>query len=83
MHQSTIVTVRVTSKVAKRLEKLAESMDRSKSYVAAEAIEEYLDLHEWQMKAIEEGIAAIDRGDVMDWEEVKKELEKRRADKNS
>lgn len=82
MHQSTIVTVRVSPKVAKRLEKLAESMDRSKSYIAAEAIEEYLDLHEWQIKAIEDGIAAADRGELIPWEEVKKYWEKRLADKN-
>jgi predicted transcriptional regulator len=83
MSHSTIVTVRVTPKVAKRLEKLAESMDRSKSYLAAEAIEDYLDLHEWQIKAIEEGIAAVDRGELLDWEIVKKEWEKRFEDKNN
>lgn len=83
MSQSTIVTVRVAPKVAKRLEKLAESMDRSKSYLAAEAIEEYLNIHEWHIEAIKQGMAEIDRGEVMDWEVVKKEREKRRADKNS
>ncbi len=83
MTNSTVVTVRVTPKIAKRLEKLAESMDRSKSYLAAEAIEEYLDLHEWQIKAIEEGIAAADRGELLDWEIVKKEWEKRFEDKNN
>ena len=82
MNHSTIVTVRVTSKVAKRLEKLAESMDRSKSYLAAEAIEEYLDIHEWQIKAIEEGIAAADRGETLSFEEVKKYWEKQLEDPN-
>lgn len=82
MHQTTIVTVRVTSKMAKRLEKLAEAMDRSKSYLAAAAIEEYLDIHEWHIEAIKQGIAEADRGELMDWEDVKKEREKRRANKN-
>ena len=38
MHHTTLVTVRVKPDIADRLEKLAESMDRSKSYLAAEAI---------------------------------------------
>lgn len=82
MTHSTIVTVRVTPKIAKRLEKLAESMDRSKSYLAAEAIEEYLDIHEWQIKAIGEGIAAADRGETVSFEEVKKYWEKKLEDEN-
>jgi len=76
MHPSSIVTVRVTSKIAKRLEKLAESMDRSKSYLAAEAIEEYLDYQEWKIEAIKEGIAAADRGETIPFEEVKAYWEK-------
>ena len=60
MQNTTLVTVRVKPDIAKRLEKLAELMDRSKSYLAAEAIEEYLDVQEWQVKAIKEGIKPSD-----------------------
>lgn len=80
MHQTSLVTVRVSNAVAKRLEKLAEAMDRSKSYLAAEAIEEYLDIHEWHIKAIKEGIAAVDRGETVPYEEVKKYWEKQFED---
>lgn len=82
MHQTSLVTVRVSTTVAKRLEKLAEAMDRSKSYLAAEAIEEYLDVHEWQIKAIKEGIAEIDRGETIPFEDVKKHWEKKFEDKD-
>jgi len=80
MQNSMLVTVRVKADVADRLEKLAESMDRSKSYLAAEAIEEYLEIHEWQVQAIKEGIAAADRGETIDFDEVKKYWEKRVED---
>jgi RHH-type transcriptional regulator, rel operon repressor / antitoxin RelB len=73
MQHSNLVTVRVKPEIAARLEKLAESMDRSKSYLAAEAIEEYLEIHEWQVQAIKEGIAAADRGETISLEEVKKQ----------
>lgn len=80
MQHSTLVTVRVKPEVAARLEKLAESMDRSKSYLAAEAIEEYLDIHEWQVQAIKEGIAAADRGETVSFEEIRKYWEKKLED---
>ena len=82
MQHSTLVTVRVKPEVAARLEKLAESMDRSKSYLAAEAIEEYLEIHEWQVQAIQEGIAAADRGEIVSFEEIKKQWEKKVEDSN-
>jgi RHH-type transcriptional regulator, rel operon repressor / antitoxin RelB len=83
MQLSNLVTVRVTSEVAHRLQKFSDFTDRSKSYVAAEAIEEYLDIHEWQIKAIKEGIAAAKRGKVKDFDEVKKYWEKKFEDNNN
>lgn len=80
MQQSTLVTVRVKPDVAARLEKLAQSMDRSKSYLAAEAIEEYLEIHEWQVQAIKEGVAAADRGETVEFAEIKKHWEKKVED---
>lgn len=62
MTQTTLISVRVPKDVAKRLAKLAEATDRSKSYVAGQAIEEFLTLQEWQVKAIQQGIAEADAG---------------------
>ena len=69
---SKLISVRVKTDLAERLEKLAESMDRSKSYLAAQAIEEYISVQEWHDQAVQEGIAAADRGELIDFEEVKK-----------
>ena len=46
---STTFTVRVETDVKKRLEKLAKSTGRSRSFLAAEALSEYLDVNEWQV----------------------------------
>jgi predicted transcriptional regulator len=72
--ESSLISVRVPSDVAHRLEKLSQSVDRSKSYLAAEAIEEYLDLHEWQVQAIQNGLQEIEQGDVVNFVDVKKDL---------
>jgi hypothetical protein len=45
---STTVSVRIDPVIKKRLEKLAKSTGRSRSFLAAEAINEYLNLNEWQ-----------------------------------
>jgi RHH-type rel operon transcriptional repressor/antitoxin RelB len=70
---STTFTVRVDPIVKKRLEKLAKSTGRSRSYLAAEAINEYLDINEWQVAGIKRAIASLDRGEgvphgrIKDW----------------
>lgn len=77
MHTSpTLISVRVPANVASRLENLAKAVDRSKSYLAAEAIEEYLALHEWQVQAIQAGLNEIKQGAVVDFADVKQFWEK-------
>jgi hypothetical protein len=46
---STTFTVRVELEVKMRLEKLAKSTGRTRSFLAAEALSEYLDANEWQV----------------------------------
>ena len=67
---STLVSARVPGDLAKRLESLAQTMHRSKSFLAAQAIEEFVDLQEWHVQAIKEGIAAVERGEVVSHEQA-------------
>jgi RHH-type transcriptional regulator, rel operon repressor / antitoxin RelB len=55
------LTVRLSKVDRERLEALAESTGRSESLLAAEAVSEYLALHEWQVSAVEAGIASLER----------------------
>ena len=68
---STTVSVRIDPAIKKRLEKLAKSTGRSRSFLAAEAINEYLDLNEWQVAGIQKAVASLDRGEGVSHERVK------------
>ncbi|RWO33011.1 MAG: ribbon-helix-helix protein, CopG family [Mesorhizobium sp.] len=59
----TAFTVRVPDETAKRLDQPAEKLDRSRSYVAAQAIEDFVAREEWQLAEIEAGLADVERGD--------------------
>jgi RHH-type transcriptional regulator, rel operon repressor / antitoxin RelB len=69
--RSTTFTVRVDSAAKKRLERLAKSTGRSRSFLAAEAINEYLDVNEWQVTGIKRAIASMDCGQRVSHEKVK------------
>ena len=49
---SEVMTIRVDRKTKTRLEKLAKATERTRSYLAAEAIRTYIDLNEWQIAEI-------------------------------
>jgi predicted transcriptional regulator len=68
---STTLTIRVDNAVKKRLEKLSRSTGRSRSYLAAEAIGEFVDANEWQIAGIKRAIASLDRGEGVAHEGVK------------
>lgn len=74
MKKQTLVSVRLSDPVAERLENLAHATNRSKSFLAAQAIEEFLALQEWQVAAIKEGIDAADRGELVSHDEAVDEL---------
>jgi RHH-type rel operon transcriptional repressor/antitoxin RelB len=70
MSQSTTMTIRVGTDLKDRLEKLAESTSRSQSFLAAEAIKEFVDLNEWQIQEIQLALTEADKGDFSTEEEV-------------
>ena len=70
MSDTTLVSTRVSSEVAERLKHLSEATHRSKSFLAAQAIEEFLNVQEWHVEAIKEGIAAAKSGDVKSHEQA-------------
>lgn len=72
---STTFTVRVDQDVKKRLEKLARSTGRSRSFLAAEALNEYLDVNEWQVAGIKQAVASLDRGKGISHDEIKSWVE--------
>jgi predicted transcriptional regulator len=62
MSETTTMTVRLSQELKDKLERLAESTKRSKSYLAAEAIAEYVDLNAWQVEEIRKAVEKADAG---------------------
>jgi RHH-type transcriptional regulator, rel operon repressor / antitoxin RelB len=58
------LTVRVKPSTSVRIDRLARATKRSKSYVIEEALEQYLEVNEWQIKGIEDALAEADSPDA-------------------
>ena len=66
----TAFTIRVPDEVGERLNQIAQKLDRSRSYMAAQAIEDFVSREEWQLAEIEAGIAEADRGEFASDDDV-------------
>ena len=65
------ITIRVRNALKKRLEKMARSTGRSRSFLATEAISAYLDDNEWQISGIAAALSSLDRGEGIPHKRVK------------
>lgn len=65
-----VLTLRVPAEIKQQLDKLADATHRSKSWLAGEAIQRYLDLEAWQVGEISQALAEADAGDFATDEEV-------------
>lgn len=71
-------SVRIDEATRQRLDALAASLDRSRSWVINDALKRYLEQHEWMIKAIEMAIEEADSGgDFVPHDEVMAKLEAR------
>ncbi len=51
-----IITFRTTPSKTKKLDELAASVDRDRSFIINEAVDEYLEVRRWQTAHIREGL---------------------------
>ena len=65
-------TLRLDEATLEALDRLAEKTERSRSWLATKAIEDYVALNAWQIGKIEAGIAAADRGDFASDDDVER-----------
>ena len=68
-------TVRAESDIVHQLDSMAGALDRSRNYLVNQALREYLKTHAWQVEKITKGIAAADRGEIVDHDDVMREME--------
>ena len=57
-----VMTVRLTPTLSKKLEALARDTKRSKSYLASEAIDSYVERNAWQVARIRESLEEVRSG---------------------
>ena len=67
---STTMTVRLEDELKDRLDRLADSTNRSRSYLAAEAIREFVETNEWQIAEIRAALKEADTGDFASEKDV-------------
>jgi RHH-type rel operon transcriptional repressor/antitoxin RelB len=76
MASEKILTLRLDSGLRRKLDKLAAATRRSRSFLAAEAIRDYVSLNSWQIQEIRKGLAEAERGEFASEKEVKRVAKK-------
>lgn len=73
---SAVLTVRVADEVKDQMDSLAEATGRTRSWIASEAIKQYLDLEGWQIGELRKALAEADAGDFASDAEVANVMQK-------
>ncbi len=67
---SVSMSMRLPAALADQLGTLAEATGRTKSFLAVQAIQKFIDQEAWQVAEIQKGIAEADAGDFASDEEM-------------
>lgn len=70
MAESKVLTLRLDPKLTKQLDRLADAMQRSRSFLITEAVWEYVALNEWQIEETKKALVEADLGDFASEKEV-------------
>jgi RHH-type transcriptional regulator, rel operon repressor / antitoxin RelB len=76
MAGSSVLTLRLDPQLKKQLDLLSRATSRSRSFVAAEAIREYVTLNHWQIDETVKALREADRGDFASEKDVQRTLKK-------
>lgn len=72
----TAFIVRLDDEIVQRLDELAAKLDRPRSHLTAQAIDDYLAREEWQIAEIDAGLAEAERGEFATPDELAKVISK-------
>lgn len=70
------ISFRMKSDTVDTLDQLAETMDRDRTYLLNEAVERYLELNEYHIRLIKQGLCAAKEGKLVSHADVKKMISK-------
>ncbi len=71
-----VMTLRLEPELRKRLDGLAKAQRRSRSFIAAEAIREYVAVNEWQIEEIRKGLAEAEQEEFASQDHVQRVMSK-------
>jgi predicted transcriptional regulator len=74
-----VLTLRINNKTKLMLDRLAIATHRTKSFLAAEAIERYIELEAWQVKEIKAALKEADKKDFVSDKDFAKLVRKHAA----
>ncbi|QUD87243.1 CopG family ribbon-helix-helix protein [Phenylobacterium montanum] len=75
MASSTTMTIRVSTDVKEKLDRLAQDTRRSRSFLAGEAVSNYVDRELEIIEGIKRGLADVEAGRVVSHDEAMAEIE--------
>ena len=73
------ITFRMDAKKVKQLDTYAQQDERDRSYLLNEAVDRYLEVRQFQVARIREGVRQAAAGDVVEHAEVVSRLRKRHS----
>ena len=62
---TTPFSIRIDDTVRSKLEKICDLSDRSKAYITAKAIEEYVERNSWKVEALKNAKQEADKGEFV------------------
>ncbi|OSR25962.1 transcriptional regulator [Pseudomonas savastanoi pv. retacarpa] len=68
---SPVLSFRVESELISQLDQLAEATDRDRQYHLKRALARYVESESWHIRAVAEGIADAEAGNLVDLDAVK------------
>ena len=69
-------TVRIDDNILGRLDILAETLNRSRSWIINQAIEKFVDDEEWFAQEVQAGLSEVEQGKIATDEEVRSAFSK-------
>jgi predicted transcriptional regulator len=72
------MTVRVEPRTRKELDGIAAALERDRSYIVNEALKAYIDVHQWHIDHIRQGLREANAGKFASEDEVKKAISRLR-----
>ena len=73
---TTTMTIRLNTELKQQLDQLSKATNRSKSFLAVEALRDFVEINQWQIQEITDALKEADDGNFASNEEVNKVFSK-------